>query len=93
MNSIVDLPRPAVGDALSPEGLHGAEAAGLLARFGSPLFVVFEEVLRGRYRALNTAFGAGGHETAIAYSYKTNYLPAVCAILHQEGAWAEVVSG
>jgi len=26
----------------------------------------------------------------IAYSYKANYLPAVCNVLHQEGAGAEV---
>ncbi|WP_419788480.1 alanine racemase [Mucilaginibacter sp. SP1R1] len=28
-----------------------------------------------------------------AWSYKTNYLNAVCQIFHQEGSWAEVVSG
>ena len=28
----------------------------------------------------------------IAWSYKTNYLNAICAIMHQEGAIAEVVS-
>ena len=28
-----------------------------------------------------------------AWSYKTNYLNAVCSIYHQEGSWAEVVSG
>lgn len=28
-----------------------------------------------------------------AWSYKTNYLDAVCNIFHQEGSWAEVVSG
>ncbi len=28
-----------------------------------------------------------------AWSYKTNYLDAICNIFHQEGSWAEVVSG
>ena len=28
-----------------------------------------------------------------AWSYKTNYLDAVCNVFHQEGSWAEVVSG
>ncbi len=28
-----------------------------------------------------------------AWSYKTNYLSAVCDVFHQEGSWAEVVSG
>lgn len=28
-----------------------------------------------------------------SWSYKSNYLDAVCRIFHQEGSWAEVVSG
>ncbi len=28
-----------------------------------------------------------------AWSYKTNYLDAVCRVFHSEGSWAEVVSG
>jgi len=65
----------------------------LLEEFGSPLFVVSEKVLRAQYRWFRDTFTASGADTCIAYSYKTNYLPAVCAALHQEGAWAEVVSG
>lgn len=67
--------------------------ADLLARFGSPLFVVSEAALRGLYRNFRNTFTEPGIETRIAYSYKTNYLPAICAVLHEEGAWAEVVSG
>ncbi len=63
----------------------------LLGRFGSPLFIVSEAALRHGYRAFRGAFA--GLRPRIAYSYKTNYLPALCAILHQEGAGAEVVSG
>jgi diaminopimelate decarboxylase len=66
---------------------------GLLAEYGSPLFVVFERRLRAQYRSMRDTFTARGVDTVIAYSYKTNYLPAVCTVLHQEGAWAEVVSG
>jgi diaminopimelate decarboxylase len=29
----------------------------------------------------------------MAWSYKTNYLDSICRIFHQEGSWAEVVSG
>jgi diaminopimelate decarboxylase len=65
----------------------------LLAKYGSPLFIVFERRLRALYRSMRDTFTASGVETVIAYSYKTNYLPAICAALHQEGAWAEVVSG
>ncbi len=69
------------------------EIPELLARFGSPLFVVSEVALRGLYRNFRDTFTEPGIETRIAYSYKTNYLPAICAVLHEEGAWAEVVSG
>lgn len=69
------------------------DSRALLAQYGSPLFVVFERRLRAQYRSMRDTFTASGVETVLAYSYKTNYLPAVCTVLHQEGAWAEVVSG
>lgn len=65
----------------------------LMAEFGSPLFVVSESALRGLYRNFQATFSEPGIETRVAYSYKTNYLPAICAILNEEGAAAEVVSG
>lgn len=65
----------------------------LLAEFGSPLYILSEKMLRAQYRAFRDTFMVPGVNTVVAYSYKTNYLPAVCSILHQEGAWAEVVSG
>ncbi len=70
-----------------------AQAPGLLAEFGSPLFILSESILRETYRRFCREFARGGTKVQIAYSYKTNYLPAVCAIFHQEGAIAEVVSG
>jgi len=69
------------------------DAAALVKEFGSPLFVISESALRGLYRNFRDIFTEPGIDTRIAYSYKTNYLPAVCAVLHEEGAWAEVVSG
>jgi diaminopimelate decarboxylase len=74
--------------AIDGVGIHE-----LRARFGSPLYVVSEATLRKNYRAFVTAFRSRYPETAVAYSYKTNYLSGICAILHQEGAWAEAVSG
>jgi len=69
------------------------DVKGLLREFGSPLFILSEKTLRAQYRSFRDTFTAPGIDTVVAYSYKTNYLPAVCSILHQEGAWAEVVSG
>jgi diaminopimelate decarboxylase len=65
----------------------------LLQKFGSPLYVISEQKLRQDYRNFKRSFSDDKINTRIAYSIKTNYLPAVCAILRQEGACAEVVSG
>lgn len=69
------------------------DVGALLAEFGSPLYIVSEKALRSLFRSFRDTFTAPAVDTVVAYSYKTNYLPAVCSLLHQEGAWAEVVSG
>jgi diaminopimelate decarboxylase len=65
----------------------------LLQDYGSPLFIVYEELLRSLYNDFLEYFSSSNLDTRIAYSYKTNYLPAVCSVFAQEGAFAEVVSG
>ena len=64
----------------------------LLNKYDSPLFLLSEKKLRSKYNEFKDAFTEEGIETIIGYSYKTNYLPALCSILKQEGAWAEVVA-
>ncbi len=73
--------------------IEGLSVRDLVGAYGSPLYVVSENTLRRCYRELSEAFTKRYPRTTIAYSYKTNYLSSICAILHQEGAWAEVVSG
>lgn len=72
---------------------EGIPIADLVARHGSPLMLFSERVLRERYRELRDQATARLPKVTLAWSYKTNYLGAICRILHQEGAWAEVVSG
>lgn len=72
--------------------IDGVAIADLVERFGSPLFVFSERRLRENVRRLRKAFEARYPDVLYAWSYKTNYLGAICRILHQEGAWAEVVS-
>lgn len=81
------------GTALAGDKIDGAQINDLVQRFGSPLWVVSEASLRGKYRELYRAFSTRYSRVVIAYSYKTNFLSGVCALFHQEGAWAEVVSG
>ena len=73
--------------------IDGCDVHALIRRFGSPLFVVSEARLRREFRAFREAFRSLYRATEVAYSYKTNYLSAIRAVLHEEGAWAEVVSG
>ncbi|MBZ0266184.1 diaminopimelate decarboxylase [bacterium] len=73
--------------------IEGYAVEELAAEYGSPLFILSVRELRQKYRDMNRAFRSRYPNFQISYSYKTNYLKSVCAILHQEGAWAEVVSG
>jgi diaminopimelate decarboxylase len=77
---------------LSQSELDGVAIAPLLERHGSPLFIVSEKKLRENARRLRRAFSTRWPKVRHGWSYKTNHLGAVCNVLHQEGAWAEVVS-
>jgi diaminopimelate decarboxylase len=72
--------------------IEGAPVKDLVDQFGSPLFVFSERTIRNTYREALEAFQSRYPKTQLAWSYKTNYLDAVCSIFHSEGAWAEVVS-
>ena len=65
----------------------------LLGEFGSPLYVLSEKTIRNTYQDALSAFKTRYPKVQFAWSYKTNYLNAVCNVFHQEGSWAEVVSG
>ncbi len=82
--------RPIGGDYV--EKIDGVAVDDLLREYGSPLFVISEKRLRDNARQLRRAFESRYQPVIHAWSYKTNYLNAVCATLHQEGSWAEVVS-
>ena len=65
----------------------------LIKEFGSPVFVLSEKTIRQTYKEAYTAFSTRYPKVQFAWSYKTNYLDAVCRVFHDEGSWAEVVSG
>ncbi len=72
--------------------IDGVPVEDLIDRYGSPLFVFSEHRLRQKYREACRAFSLRYPKVQLAWSYKTNYLDAICRVYHQEGAWAEVVS-
>src|SRR5210317_2166310 len=82
----------AMRGALWRDNIDGVPISKLLEQFGSPLFVLSEHRLRQNIRRIKNAFTTRYPEVAFGWSYKTNYLGAVCNTLHQEGSLAEVVS-
>ncbi len=86
--------KPAIQGLISyQDNINGVPIRKLIEKFGSPLFVLSEKSIRRKYKSAYRAFSLQYPKVKFAWSYKTNYLNAICAIFHQEGAWAEVVSG
>ena len=73
--------------------IEGVAVKDLLKEYGSPLFVISEKKIRSTMKEARQAFTTRYPKVQFAWSYKTNYLNAVCKVFHQEGSWAEVVSG
>ena len=64
----------------------------IIAEYGSPVFAISENTIRDTYEEAKSAFTSRYPKVQFAWSYKTNYLDAVCRIYHKLGSWAEVVS-
>jgi len=73
--------------------IDGVPVADLMKQWGSPLYVISEKTIRDTYHDALRAFSSRYPKVQFAWSYKTNYLDSVCRVFHQEGSWAEVVSG
>lgn len=73
--------------------IEGIPVNSLTENFGSPVFILSEKQIRRNYMNMHRVFSTRYPKVQLAWSYKTNYMNAVCRIFHQEGAWAEVVSG
>ncbi|MHC4887723.1 MAG: diaminopimelate decarboxylase, partial [Planctomycetota bacterium] len=74
------------------EEIDGVRVDNLVAEHGSPLFVFSEAQIRRTHRRMRRAFETRYPNVTFAWSYKTNYLGAICKVMHEEGSIAEVVS-
>ena len=72
--------------------IDGIPVEKIIEEYGSPVFVLSEKTIRNTFAEAKQAFDTRYPKVQFAWSYKTNYLDAVCSIFHDEGAWAEVVS-
>ena len=78
-----------------PETMHsidGVSIESLLEKHGSPLFVFSETTIRKKISEYKQAFESRYPTFQPTWSYKTNYLNAICKVFHKENFWAEVVS-
>ncbi len=73
--------------------IDGVAVKSIIEKYGSPVFVISERTIRRTYQNAVRAFKTRYPKVQFAWSYKTNYINAVCNVFHQEGSWAEVVSG
>lgn len=73
--------------------IDGIKVDDLIDKYGSPLYIFSERSIRKSMEDIKRAFSIRYPKIQMAWSYKTNYLDSVCRIFHQEGSWAEVVSG
>ena len=73
--------------------IDGVSVKEMLKEFGSPLFVISERTIKETIKEANRAFKTRYPKVQFAWSYKTNYINAVCNVFHQSGSWGEVVSG
>lgn len=65
---------------------------GLDEKFGSPFYIMDAEKYRSNVNNFLAAFKKRYEKVNAGYSFKTNYVPALCEIALEEGVMAEVVS-
>lgn len=64
----------------------------LSEQYGNAFYLLDIKKLASSYNELQDAFSCRYHQTCLAYSYKTNYIPIVCKEINHLGGYAEVVS-
>jgi diaminopimelate decarboxylase len=83
-----------VGTIVAPMPMiEGVKVDDLIEKYGSPLYIYSERIIRKGMEDIIRAFSIRYNKVQMAWSYKTNYLNSICRVFHQEGSWAEVVSG
>lgn len=72
--------------------IGGVDAVQLREQFGTPLYVVDEELIRRRCREFVGAFKSSGLKFQVAYASKAFCTMAMCRIVDEEGLSLDVVS-
>ena len=84
------------GSSIKPhkvkDAIDGVSVHDLTKEYGSPLFVFSRTDIERKYEQFYEAFSSRYPDVSFWWSYKTNYLDAICKVFHELGSRAEVVS-
>lgn len=72
--------------------IGGCDTVQLAKQFGTPLYVLDEQLIRERCRAYVRAFQQSGVDFQVAYASKALSTMAICRIVDEEGLSLDVVS-
>lgn len=64
----------------------------LSCEYGTPFYLMDGEAYKNNIHRFQNAFTQRYDRLVMGYSFKTNYVPALCQIAKKEGCYAEVVS-
>jgi diaminopimelate decarboxylase len=71
--------------------IDGTPALEIIEKYGNPLYIFLEQRIRENCQKMLT-LSKKHFKSSIYYSYKANYLDAVCKIITEEGLGAEVAT-
>ncbi|WP_058303792.1 diaminopimelate decarboxylase [Gorillibacterium timonense] len=72
--------------------IGGCDATVLAESFGTPLYVMDEELIRRRCREFTQAFKESGLDYQVAFASKAFCVMAMCRLIEEEGLTLDVVS-
>lgn len=83
-----------INEAINPfQTIDSRLAQTLAQRFASPVYLIAKQAIVARLAEFQALAKHYYPHTTVALSYKTNPIHGLLALLHQQGAYAEVVSG
>ncbi len=73
--------------------IGGCDTTNLAREYGTPLYVIDEELVRSNCRLFKNNFSKEGIETEVLYASKAFLSLAMCKLIEEEGLSLDVVSG
>lgn len=82
-----------ISDENNRLNVAGVSAELLAKEYGTPLYIMDEQLIRDNCRRFYKAFGADKEQNKVAYAGKAFLTVAMCEIIKSEGLYLDIVSG